>query len=669
MADRRGQLIKVQGEIPTDAAVFSFVQVMVVQSSPWVFQVTDETKVYPIPPALHSDTARLVELCSGIGCASTEAERAGFQVIAAVDHNPKWQPIFDSIHPTISPSVYIAGDAASAETKKSLLDRQCQHAVFLAGVDCQPYSRLGDGNGMRDSRACSLQKVLDTAWVCQASCLILECVPQIAHNKEAQDIMREFSARTGFHMTQHEQHLHTAWCSRRSRWFAVFTAPTFGPCTVPPLPLHPELAQVQQVMPFARRWNDQHIQQLSLNLYELAKFDAYAPGQIQGSFLKADSSMPTSLHSAGNQMYPCQCGCRGALSEARLSQDGLHATLIPMEGCTKHLGKMMPHARYLHPQEMFLLNAGDPTHNFGDNMRLALAGVGQCISPIVALWVLTHVKQHMDSHLDLDPVFDPQTVHDQYVTEVLSKVQQMWISGPVTTEEHLPVPALTTPSHTHVHEHDTGSKSMDDDTQMGNSTHVSTASVPEVPTEALVPAFDTQAHAGDPEVECDETEALEPPSDNVLPTQIDTPAVPDDGETNCHKDTAAGLLPMPSSWNDQNNVLAAPIETAVPVPDEAKDSSTHDTRPTEVPKPSGLPSGESGLLPFRLPSCGFRGIDSLAVPNDKPEVAVADAPGFAATPIAVQSQVEPCTPCPVSGGLSSFRKRTADACKSPNPRQ
>ena len=227
-------------------------------------------------------------------------------------------------------------------------------------------------------------------------------------------------------MTQHEQHLHKTWCTRRSRWFAVLTAPILGPCTVPAMPMHPEYACIGQVMPFVREWPDMDVQQLTLSLYEMSKFEAYAPRGIQGSSLNLQSTLPTCLHSAGNQLYPCQCGCRAALSIERLAKDGLHATLVLFGTSERHMGTDMPHARYLHPQEMFLLNGGNPELTFGKNARLALAAIGQCISPMMSLWILGNVKQHLDNFFDQETVCDPAQIHASFVHDIHAAVAKMW---------------------------------------------------------------------------------------------------------------------------------------------------------------------------------------------------------------------------------------------------
>ena len=56
--------------------------------------------------------------------------------------------------------------------------------------------------------------------------------------------------------------------------------------------------------------------------------------------------------------------------------------LVPSNNTIHHDGKVLQLARYLHPAEMYLLNGGDPSVHFGEDLRLALAAIGQCVAPI-----------------------------------------------------------------------------------------------------------------------------------------------------------------------------------------------------------------------------------------------------------------------------------------------
>ena len=71
---------------------------------------------------------------------------------------------------------------------------------------------------------------------------------------------------------------------------------------------------------------------------------------------------------------------------------------------------------------MFLLHGGLPT-NWGDDLKLALAGIGQSVAPLQGLWVLLHVKHVINGLLQL-PAFVPEEAFRQYVDTVVSNKHQ-----------------------------------------------------------------------------------------------------------------------------------------------------------------------------------------------------------------------------------------------------
>ena len=153
---------------------------------------------------------------------------------------------------------------------------------------------------------------------------------------------------------------------------------------------------------------------------EIQKFLQYSRGGIEQRFINMQGILPTCLHSAGNQIYACKCGCRGPLSDKRLQERGLFGTLIPMDPSD---GKSTV-CRYLHPKEMYILNGGNPLMQF-DDLRLGLAAVGQCVSPFHGVWMLSHIASHLANFLQHDAI-DPQYCLHQYVKGLLDQRDQCW---------------------------------------------------------------------------------------------------------------------------------------------------------------------------------------------------------------------------------------------------
>ena len=100
------------------------------------------------------------------------------------------------------------------------------------------------------------------------------------------------------------------------------------------------------------------------------------------------AQLPTALHSWGNQLYACRCGCRTiGFSTYRLESKGLWEPLVRVEGYTLVEGTEVPNFRHLHPSEVAILRGLSPQLDWGDDLRLALCTVGQLASPIQAGWI------------------------------------------------------------------------------------------------------------------------------------------------------------------------------------------------------------------------------------------------------------------------------------------
>ena len=394
---------------------FVLVEAKVIQVKPMVIcEVGESSSCFPLGPVHASQINRVVELCSGIGVFSHMATFVGLNPSIGVDMNPKWANLFAKLHH----AEFLVGECNDSQIIRSLFAKGMQGAVVLAGISCQPHSRAGDRLGMSDNRSRSLPQVLQVAWMAQTPILVLECVPEIHSNVEAQKIINDFVSKTGRSITQQVLKLNDAWCTRRDRWFAVLTLGGFPEITIPAMPVTEQFRRIGQVMPKAFDVSAKDLQQLQLSLYELSKFHEYGCGGIAKLMINFAGVLPTCLHSAGNQLYPCRCGCHQGLSLKRIQDKGLFGTLIGLGESVFHNGINMEHCRYLHPCEMFLLHGGLPK-NWGDDLKLALAGIGQCVAPLQGLWVLLHVKQQIDHHLNM-PTHCIEDSFKQYVESVLA---------------------------------------------------------------------------------------------------------------------------------------------------------------------------------------------------------------------------------------------------------
>ena len=419
------------GAFNTDTVLI--LQSKVVEVKPTLtLEVGGGTTVISLPACNVCNMQKVVELCSGIGIWSSVASFVDLQCIAGVDTNGRWETIYNKLH---SGSNFLVGNCGDVDIIRQLVLQGGHHAMVLAGINCQPHSTGGDQRGFQDERASSLPQVLKAIWLLQSPCAILECVPSIMHNSDAQKMLKAFCQQTRMHLTQSILQLADVWCTRRERWFAVLTSQVLGEVSIPSLPKNDDFQVVGQVMPYVRTWDSEASEQLKLTLYELTSFNAFAVGGLANLMLKLDEVMPTSLHSISNQLYHCSCGCRPAFSIHRLQTRGLYGVLIHLGTEVFHDYKMLPECRYPHPLELFLLNGGIPTQDVGNVMRLANAGIGQCVSPIQGVWVLVHAANAIRRMRNMEQL-NPKRVLQQYLDQVLAGRDQIWPVSLAPVDEH-----------------------------------------------------------------------------------------------------------------------------------------------------------------------------------------------------------------------------------------
>ena len=393
-------------------STFGVSDAKILQVSPLlIVEVGSGSTYFPIPPCSSKHLRSVVELCSGAGVFSSLSKHVGLDVACGVDMNPKWSSLFMALH---NESRFVTGACGDPHVLGDLVHHGHLHPLILAGVACQPHSRAGDMLGVLDPRADSLPQVLRLAWMLQAPLVVLECVSEIQDNQQVQIMLRDFCCATGYKLTQRVLSLADSWCTRRIRWFACLASPLLGPLSIPDMPLVEEVRCIENVLPSPMMLMPDEMAQLQLSLYELSKFHEFAAGGIQHLMLNGKGQLPTCLHSAGNQLYPCKCGCHKGFSLKRLQAKGLFGTLVGIHTGEIHNGIYMEHCRYLHPDEMFALHGGQIPCDWGNDLRLALAAIGQSVAPLQAIWILSHVQVHISQFLQIQAI-DPEQCFRDYV--------------------------------------------------------------------------------------------------------------------------------------------------------------------------------------------------------------------------------------------------------------
>ena len=440
------QLVRVEGIMEETSKDLVLIQWVQVEDGAWtVLRREESSTVHEVKPRTIQQLLQLVDCCAGIGAMCRGAAWSGWHTVAM---NEWKQPFVDILHRNTPPPI-VRGDVCDPQVQAELVNLAFGAGTLCAGVSCQPYSRLGNRQQELDERASTLPAVLNLGVLLQVDILVLECVPQIQSNHWAQELITRYANQRGHVVRQTELHLQKAWCSRRSRWWCVIAVPWLDPDAIPDLPLLQEWHMPISVMPHVKQWPHAEIIQLILTTYEERIFLDHG-GSWDAYLVTAHKQLATALHSWGNQVYPCACTCRSAgFTDERLSAQGLHAVLVPYgvkpDGITEVV-------RHPHPAEAALWCGLDPSMDFGPNMRVALAGVGQLASPIQSVWIFTHIAKRVAGISGISPPV-PSEALNQYLQELIQKARSIWCPTAVpTVQPRRPSAAPNLPSVASRHE-------------------------------------------------------------------------------------------------------------------------------------------------------------------------------------------------------------------------
>ena len=320
------------------------------------------------------------EVCAGIGGITVGGEFLGLQCLAVSD---KCALACSALRLQSAP--VIQGDLADPLVRQQIhLAQPAHRCLIAAGIPCQGYSRQGLMQGFQDPRSHTMCHVLQLAWHSQASGLVLECVTEIQQHQDATNCLRNFAGRVGFRVSEIVLELSHQWASKRLRWWAVLLPSNMPALSLPNWPQSRDVWNVGKVIPEWPTWHEDAEAEL---LWDSAEHAAYNNPEYgtEARTLAANMQAPTALHSWGNALRACPCGCRvAAFSPGGLKARGLRGIGVP--------SVPLKAQRFLHPREVALLNALPPCHPLPHDMRAALCLVGQLSSPLQALWILAHVR-------------------------------------------------------------------------------------------------------------------------------------------------------------------------------------------------------------------------------------------------------------------------------------
>ena len=158
-------------------------------------------------------------------------------------------------------------------------------------------------------------------------------------------------------------------------------------------------------------------------------------GGVSKHLVNYAKPLPTATHSWGSQVKGCQCGCRvSGFSADRLETRGLYGQIFPIKGTVDMGGFVADCMRHMHRAEVALANGIRPqlvgTSGF---LRLELAGVGQCASPIQSLWVYSNLLCNVYDKFGITVTKTPVELLKEYGKELFeARDQLLQISAPKT---------------------------------------------------------------------------------------------------------------------------------------------------------------------------------------------------------------------------------------------
>lgn len=378
------------GTLTTDAVVFVAVDASIsVESGQIRMQLGQHGKVYPRPALVVQNALKIIETCAGIGCLGDGLSQMGFEVVLKHDINHLLLHLAEQVNP--GPT--LQGDVCTNECIHEICKRVEFSCSVAAGVSCQPHSKLGDRKGSKDPRAATLPMTLRMSFLTRQMLIILECVEDVCKSEWVQQILTSFCKLTGYRMSQGVLHLHHVWVSKRSRWWCILSHPTIGRIQWEPFPVFNPPPIVADVLDDFRTCTREELKQLELDRYEMGKFGMVG---VINNLIQWQSQSKTCLHSCGNQVTGCPCGCRQyPFQDERLQNGGIHGHLIQLKSSIETFEGRMTACRHVHPVELSLLNGVSPAKQFGSDLKLALCAIGQLASPIQSAWLGSFILKHM----------------------------------------------------------------------------------------------------------------------------------------------------------------------------------------------------------------------------------------------------------------------------------
>lgn len=396
--------------------IFSFYQLVKLSSDPLLLGFCDHSACYP--KTVHAPFRKMAiyDVCSGMGGFSMGTSPLGADTVAFLECN---ELACDHLRANFTAPV-LQGSVEDVQCIKEMHSLKPDAFIQVTGgFPCQPYSRQGDMQGLRDKRGQILPAILRCSWLRQASALLLECVETVQEFDDIQDLMHQYATMAHMTLSKIVFDLRSQWPVRRCRFWCLMLDADLPPLHLQAWPSCLHCTTLGDVMPFDALWPDEHELDLLWTDQECALFfDPRYGSDLR--VLQHSHQAPTMLHSCANLLQACPCGCRTRpFTHHRLLQGGARGFGLISAKTMK--------IRHLHPEEGALLCTVPLNYTYLGSARDALCLLGQIAAPLQVLWLQSQLMAHLQTNFWLSSSINALEMVQQYKYSLLQQRAQRWV--------------------------------------------------------------------------------------------------------------------------------------------------------------------------------------------------------------------------------------------------